>query len=63
MIIEDINSIGCLITRTKISIKGGFMKGFRGIISVLKTVNKKVKKSKIRLIPKHDRFYSYGSWV
>lgn len=39
------------------------MKGFRGIISVLKTVNKKVKKSKIRLIPKHDRFYSYGSWV
>jgi hypothetical protein len=37
------------------------MKGFKGIISVLKTVNKKVKKSKIRLVPKHDRFYT-GTW-
>ncbi len=63
MSIEDTNSIVCSITQTKRLIKGGFMKGFRGIISVLKTVNKKVKKSKIRLLPKHDRFYSYGSWI
>ena len=35
------------------------MFGFRGLISALKTVNKKVKKNKIRLAPKHDRFYSW----